>query len=439
MAILTLRSDNPDLSWILNKNPATLAKSPWKKPLRKGTLFGWYPQEDGKSFRLYFKDADGEVSFVNENSSFEYLDMSRYASPYLPIAMVSEACREAIQNRHEKDVPMRASISTSLVLPAPQLARRMAKSLSDNRVASVILTPSRADAKLHHLEIEVRSGVHGVLNVLLALCVLQALADANLYLPLDESALTKYVGALNRIDAPYYMRYLFAKSAIKSPEQFSRLADQLQGPGMAMCFGDTRAQRWHAVRSHLPGGAYLMDLGCGELYQSLKLASVYDQVAAWDENPKLQARNADRLKKRNVSNVSLLGEATLQSLSELEVPDGLDILATEVIEHMPQEEAQDLLIALAKLPFRTLVLTTPNREFNVHYDVLFRHDDHHWEPSFAEFESLVGQAFQSTEFKVQIQGIGDSIDGIHTSLMAVIRRNAAHPVSSNNLDQALAA
>lgn len=439
MAILTLRSDNPDLSWILNKNPATLAKAPWKKSLRKGTLFGWYPQEDGKTFRLYFKDAEGEVSFVNENSSFEYLDMSRYASPYLPIAMVSEACREAIQARHEKDVQVRASVSVSLLLPAPSLARRMAKSLADKGVASVVLSPSRANAKLHHLEIETLSGVHGVLNVLLALCVLQALADPNLYLPLDEPALAKYIGALNRIDAPYYMRYLFAKTAVKSPERFALLADQLQGPGMKMFYGDTRTQRWNAVRSHLPGGAFLMDLGCGEMYQSLKLASVYTEVAAWDENPDLQERNAERLKKRDVSNVKLLGEATLQTLNHLEVPEGLDILATEVIEHMPQDEAHGLLSALAKLPFRTLVLTTPNRDFNVHYDVQFRHDDHHWEPTSAEFEALVRQVFDTSGFKVLVQGIGDSVEGVHTSLMAVIQREGLTVASSNSIDQAQAA
>ena len=104
MGILTVSSTNPDLSYILQKNPATILaeKKPFRRSLRKGNLFGWFTNKDATEWRMFFKDSDIDTSFGNQD--FEYLDRSRYSSPQLPISIISEALRSASINRDEKDV-----------------------------------------------------------------------------------------------------------------------------------------------------------------------------------------------------------------------------------------------------------------------------------------------------------------------------------------------
>jgi hypothetical protein len=68
---------------------------------------------------------------------------------------------------------------------------------------------------------------------------------------------------------------------------------------------------------------------------------------------------------------------------------------TEVLEHMPKEDAMALLRVIAKLPFRRCVFTTPNKTFNQFYgmgDEMSRHDDHDYEPTREEFHAMLEEA-----------------------------------------------
>ena len=71
MAILTIDSNNPNLSWVIFKSPITQVEKgePFEKQLRKGMIYGWYSNTN--QFRLFFDQQDGEPSFYkNENNNY---------------------------------------------------------------------------------------------------------------------------------------------------------------------------------------------------------------------------------------------------------------------------------------------------------------------------------------------------------------------------------
>jgi len=74
MAIVQIRSTNPQLSFLIKKNPNS---GMILRSIRKGMAYGWYTDE--QTFNVYFKDADNEVSYKqHEQENFEYLNVSRY-------------------------------------------------------------------------------------------------------------------------------------------------------------------------------------------------------------------------------------------------------------------------------------------------------------------------------------------------------------------------
>ena len=61
---------------------------------------------------------------------------------------------------------------------------------------------------------------------------------------------------------------------------------------------------------------------------------------------------------------------------------------------------------------QTIVLTTPNAEYNVRYEALgaadFRHSDHRFEWSRAEFRMWAEKTAEQFGYVVRIEGIGES-------------------------------
>ena len=43
----------------------------------------------------------------------------------------------------------------------------------------------------------------------------------------------------------------------------------------------------------------------------------------------------------------------------------------------------------------------------------FRHPDHQWEPNLKDIEIIILNIFKKEKFNVNIQPIGDGIDGVH--------------------------
>jgi hypothetical protein len=162
------------------------------------------------------------------------------------------------------------------------------------------------------------------------------------------------------------------------------------------------------------------------MFYALRLCSKYEEVFALDAAEEQNEINKGKVAKRQINNVfphHVLVNAEWIKENE-SLFDGADVLLTEVVEHMPQAEAQALVEAILKTKYRKLVITTPNKDFNQFYGMAeeeFRHSDHDWEIPLAEFGSWTCQILENSDlFGCQVYGIGDSVNNVSVTSMAVI-------------------
>ena len=431
--IFTLTSDNPRFSFAISKNPATILESgkPFSRELRKGKVYGWFPHakvEDGKVtgdqiFRLWFKDHPSESSFaggVLEN--FEYLDKTRYSSPYLPIMMIQVALSTAQKTRQEDDGDYFTSAIWSMYAPDQRALQNFVKHYEEQARINVVNITDK------YVRITLTAGsVFEVLNITIAMCIMQAMKDDSVYVRLDEPGVLKYLTALNNAEAPYYIRYLFASRAINNRHSFYKLRGDIEGIGMTMFYGDTRQQRFDAISYELTKSDYdngqgmlpapnsettLVDLGCGELWYATRLSKIYAQIIAVDADKELCEANERKVQHKKLDNVTVVNSDALKFVEDGLTYDECDVLLTEVLEHMPEDQADKLLRALLKSSARRVIATVPNKSFNDNYGLGedFRHPDHFYEPTFEEWNDYCYTLAAELGVQASVKPIGDIVN-----------------------------
>lgn len=430
MALIKLSSTNPHLSYILVKNPATqaAANAPFSRNLRKGVVYGWY-DSSAQGFNLWFKDAEHECSFAEgRDADFEYLDQTRYSSPLLPAAMITALLNDSWRKHQEYDEPGFDNylIINTFYIHRMESFKRAFRSL--NGRFDIELTHVRG--KVYRVKVSTKETIQALLCVVSLISLQQFQGSTSLMSDLSE----KYLKMLNIIQAPFYLRHVFARILMQDFNTFRKNKALIDGPNMDLKFGDTRMQRFNYIKGHLKGGNFLIDIGCGELYQAIKLARNYDFVYACDKDPEILEANQGRIKKRKIENVIPLGgfEESFEDMT-FEGDSVVHVLATEVLEHMSQDEARALLEKLKEAQVDCIVATVPDREFNKYYGMAedeIRHTDHKWEPTRNEFASFIASVFPSDQFDVLVEHAGDTItedDGktVSTSIGVVITRKEA--------------
>jgi 3' terminal RNA ribose 2'-O-methyltransferase Hen1 len=138
----------------------------------------------------------------------------------------------------------------------------------------------------------------------------------------------------------------------------------------------------------------------------------------------------DRMPEKQRQRIQLLqGSLTYQDMRLV----GYEAAAlVEVIEHLEMNKLQ----ALSQAVFgyarpKTVVLTTPNAEYNVKYETLsagkFRHDDHRFEWTRAEFQSWANKVAENYQYQVSFEDIGEVDEAVGaSSQMAVFVRSGVY-------------
>ncbi len=178
----------------------------------------------------------------------------------------------------------------------------------------------------------------------------------------------------------------------------------------------------------------VVDLGCGEgqlLPLLLKLPAV-DRIVGLDVSVRALERAADRLHldrmpPRQRARIELLQGSLLYRDSRLE---GFDLATViEVIEHLdpPRLKAFERVLFAAARPVFVIV-TTPNREYNVNFQGLpagvFRHADHRFEWTREEFRAWCAGQAERFGYTVEYAPIGaeHAVTGPPTQLALFSRK-----------------
>jgi 3' terminal RNA ribose 2'-O-methyltransferase Hen1 len=196
-------------------------------------------------------------------------------------------------------------------------------------------------------------------------------------------------------------------------------------------------QRRDAVLATLAevGATRVLDLGCGggALLAALLKDRRLTEIVGTDVSSRaldLAARRLrlDRLPERQRARITLWQSALTYRDDRLRGYDAAVLM--EVIEHLDPAR----LPALAATVFgharpATVIVTTPNVEYNVHYEGLTgpRHSDHRFEWTRAEFRAWAGAVAAAHGYEVEFRGVGDDdpTTGTPTQLAKFSRGDAA--------------
>ncbi len=177
----------------------------------------------------------------------------------------------------------------------------------------------------------------------------------------------------------------------------------------------------------------VLDLGCGEgkLVRTLLNDARFEKVVGVDVSYRAleiasRRLHLDTMAPRQRGRLELLHGSLTYRDRRLEGFDAAAVI--EVIEHLDEPRLSALersLFAYARP--RSVIVTTPNSEYNVHFATLpagtMRHRDHRFEWTRAQFQTWAENVANNHGYTVEFRGVGDDDPDVGTpTQMAVFRR-----------------
>jgi SAM-dependent methyltransferase len=423
MAFMQIKSDNPDFSYILKKNPTSGLVA---RKLRRGVLFGYY--SEASTYNVFFKDAFNEISYPeHKDQKFEYTNATRYNSAQFVLNTFSELLRDIHKKQSDQDVDGHNNL---IMCNLVHLSSQRTISSFAHHFDDVSVDTEPMGLKQYRVTFKTNKSLYYLANVVALFATFTVVQNNKEYLFLDDSTIEKYTSSLEVIDAPYFIRYMFKTYLFRGQNMFKKYKSRLETSAkypITMEFGDTHMMRIEAIQKHMDTSHHVVDLGCGEGRYVFKLASnlkdtVYHAIDVDEECRDKVARGCLR---KQIENVEVF-ESLDAYLATPQKEGSYDFLCTEVIEHMEIEKATELVRQCLEHPkAKTVIITTPNRDFNRHYfdgEGELRHSDHIFEFTKEEFINWLHSIWSHLEYSLETFSIGDTVDGVETTLGAVFRR-----------------
>jgi hypothetical protein len=441
MAILRIKSDNPDLSYVLQKNPFS---GLFLKSVKQGVMFGYFPTINGQlvtnEYVIYFKDASDEISYKkHEDESFEYLNASKYNNARFINDAIQELMHAAREKPDPRDVPFYHEISVNLVETHFKTVDIFQRYFPEVKIISEEVSKDNYRLKFETNQAMTFQRLLQIVN----LFSIFASLNSHDYIYITEDLIRKYVRIANEIDAPYFIKYLIKIRMARSEKKFNSLKEELEKSNrykIDMVHGDTHDMRIAWIRERLLTKHWkddknyyftmdrpVVDIGTGIDHRYLKIFAPILQAQgmkyyAIERDYDARERIKAGLRNRNLEETVELFESIeefLEFYNTVEERPTVDVICTEVLEHNEHCDACDIMdLVHEKINYRRFIVTVPNEDFNVHYGLTgFRHDDHKWEANVTRLMELIPNGAYFDTFKV-----GDQVDGIPVTYGLVLTK-----------------
>lgn len=423
MAVAQLKSQNSSLSYIIRKNPETSFLQ--LIPERKGHVAGWW---NDNTYNMAFLDGDDEVSFPqNIDGEFEYLNLTRYSSPIAYLSFIKNFLDSAFKSQSEKDIE---GYQHTFHIENILVQKEFYLTHFNTFFKDYTVEYTEIAQNYYSITVTTNKSLYHLLNFVGTLLLVITASNPDTHINIDEGLLSKFVNSLVIIDAPYFIRYLFKTRIIGAPSFFKKYKHKLEEHSthkFSFEFGDTAYIRRDVIASHLDYTKNVVDVGCGEgfyvsyLAKKLSVDSTYHAIDTNETELDFARKKAERSGLSNVYFYTSLEDFLEKADDTLKY----QFVLAEVIEHMNKEEAESLIEKIVSFKgFDSLIITTPNGEFNIHYmlENEFRHDDHNFEMTSDEFFNWI-QFISATKptGKVTCFDIGDSVDGVHFTNGCIVK------------------
>ena len=422
MSILHLKSTNENLSYIISKNPQSGMTA---KTLRKGTLFGFFPNGKENEYVAYFSDKLNDVSFSeNANASFEYLDITRYSSALLQTSIVNDLFRSAFKKQAEHDVPGHTHTLQFTV----KILRNAMIFKAFEGIQGITVRKTEIAKNHYEVLIETDVSIYYLLNTLVLFALMVAITNGDEFF-VDTTMSKKYAEILAMLDVPYQLRYLYQLKVLPNRKLFknsqSILEKSKRYTNLKLHNGSTADWRFNFVNDKLDLTMPIVEVGCGEGFYTVPLGKKATlPYAAIDIDKDVLQTTQRKLAKRQIEGITFHETLTDYLATEYQ-ENPTNVLLMEVIEHMPIEQSKELIREVLTMNVHRLYISTPMKEFNVHYfgentDAM-RHDDHDWEATKEEFLTLIEECLEGTDYTFTYHLIGDQVDGAAPSQAVIIQ------------------
>ena len=418
MAIIQLNSKDPNLSYVINKNPSSGQQI---KSVRLGHSHGWF-SNDNTSYNILFRDHETKVSFGDDD--VDYMDRTRYCSGRFVLSAISDFFATPLKKQCDIDPD---GIEKDLFINMIHVSNMSQLTNFSKYFTDFELEFDPDSSKVFTLRIKTTKSFHLLFNYVNVLMLFLTLVNKDEYMFIDDNVVDKYLTSIERLDAPFFIRYLFSRNVFRRKKQFQNYKSRLETTGrhkaVTLMYGNTATQRKDAINHLLTFDKSILDVGCGDGAYAIPFAKKIQsefKYHAVDIDETLTDKITKKATRKHIDNIDVHNH--LSEFLKLYDNTPIDVILTEVIEHMPIGQSRELISTiLGEISFDKFIITVPNREFNQYYllDDTFRHDDHDWEPNFTEFKELM-DSINNNIFNIEFISIGDTIDGVSTSIGCVI-------------------
>lgn len=464
LKISTNRAAARDLSFLLHKHPDRLQAV----GLPAGKAHVFYPKADDQECSVCLVLDINPIDLVKNskgnNNDFalaHYVNDRPYvASSYMSVA-ISKAFNTAMNGTCkqkpelvEEVMPFEVKIA---VLPAPKGGELLIRKLFEPLGYSVELTRHKLDGKFSEWGDSryftvILKGSQKVKDLLSHLYVLIPVLDTNKHYWVSQSEVEKLLQKGQGWLGSHPEKEQITKRYLKGIGGLTRNAldrlieveestddDEKETLEVSESEVDQKKESLHNQRLKLAleelknaGAERLIDLGCGEgkLIKLLLKEKQFSKILGMDVSFRTLEKAVERLHYNEMppkqkERIELIQGALTYRDKRLEGFDAAAII--EVIEHMDLDRLKSFERVVFKFAKpNTVVLTTPNQEYNKLFESMetdqFRHTDHRFEWTRAEFKEWVDKVCENHGYSAMIKPVGDESENVGApSQMAVFK------------------